>query len=202
MSRFLVLVFMLVMSPSLSWAVEAPRDQVHLVVPEILRGRFTQEHQISGATNPIVSSGRFVAAPAYGLIWSIEQPFPTSTIITPKGAGQSLGGIILKLPAKNLHHLYEMVSKALAGDWNDLEQDFTVTRDRAAGHWKMLLTPRQKDKSGLTYAKITVSGKKFVENIVMTKADGSYDALRFADQALSSTPLSTQELSAFSQIAQ
>lgn len=181
-------------------ALEAPPGQIHLDDHKILRGRFVQEHQMSGVDTPVQTSGRFVVAPAYGLIWDMEQPFPTSTIITPKGATQSIAGITMKLPAKNLRHLYDMVGRALAGDWNGLENDFVIVRSSKAHHWQMLLTPVQGDKPKLAYNVITVSGNRFVENIVMTKADGSYDSFDFTDESLSSEPMPDKEAAAFHQI--
>jgi len=202
MTRFFILLSAFVVFPFAAHAIEAPTGQIHIDTHTILRGRFVEEHQMNGGKNPMRSSGHFIVAPANGLIWSIEQPFPTSTIITPNGAVQDLGGVAVKLSVKNLHHLYNVVGGALAGDWYELEADYIITRGGNAQHWQMLMTPRPEGKSKLPYATITVSGSRFVENILMTKSDGNYDSLAFTDAALSPTPLTAKENAFFNEVRQ
>ena len=74
-----------------------------------------------------------------------------------------------------------MVSGALAGNWTELEEDFSIVRSGDAHHWQMFLTPHPSEKPKLPYTAITVSGSHFVENIVMVKADGSSDTFSFTD---------------------
>ncbi len=186
--------------PCAAGAVEAPAGQIRLDAAHVLRGHFVDERQIAGMDKPMRTTGSFVAAPARGLIWGIEKPFPTSTVVTPDGAFQALGNISLKLPAKNLHHLYEMLGGALAGDWSGLEQDFTITPSGSGGHWQMRMTPRHPENAKLPYAMITVSGGSFVENILMAKGDGSIDALHFSDEVLSPAPPTAGETALFDQV--
>jgi hypothetical protein len=195
--RYVLFIIFLVSFPFTVSAVEAPSGQTIIGADKVLRGRFVEEHRTNSSQNPLRSTGHFVVAPAHGLLWSIEKPFPTLTIITPRGLVQDIGGLAVKLPAKNLRHLYDMVGGALAGDWSGLEADFTITRAGSADHWQMLLTPRQNGKQNLPYATITIGGGPFVENIVMTKTDGRYDAFSFGDAVLSDAQLSTQESAAF-----
>jgi hypothetical protein len=194
------LLFALLALPLPALAIDAPAGQTHINNNEVLRGNFTEERQMKGMANPMQTSGHFVVAPSRGLIWSIEQPFPTSTIITPNGLAQDVGGIAMKLPAKNLRHIYDMVGGALAGNWNDLENDFVVTRSGNDAHWQVLLTPRANGTSSLPYATITVSGSRFVEHIVMAKADGNYDAFNFSDAVLTSAPPSPMEITVFNEV--
>jgi hypothetical protein len=196
--RYFLLIVVFLSFPLTARATEAPSGQVVIDAHSVLRGRFVEEHQINQTQAPMQTSGHFVVAPDHGLIWGIEKPFPTLTIITPNGATQDVGGIALKLPTKNLHHIYDMVGGALAGDWKGLETEYNVKRDGAA-HWQMLLTPRTQNKQTLPYATITVSGSRFVENIVMTKIDGASDSFEFSDEALSSAPLTAAENAAFAE---
>ncbi len=176
-----------------AYAVDAPRGQVPLDLAHILRGAFTEEHQAKDAQAPLESTGHFVVAPAHGLIWGIEQPFPTSTVITADKAIQDVGGIALKLSAKNIRHLYDIVGRALAADWGGLEEDFAITPGGNGTHWQMVLVPRPTGKAALAYARITISGSRFVENIVMTKTDGSYDTLDFTHAVMAPAALTAQE---------
>jgi hypothetical protein len=200
MTRFFLLLIFLLVCPLAAQATDAPAGQIQINANQVLRGRFVEERQVKITDNPIETSGHFVAAPARGLIWSIEKPFPTSTIVTPNGAAQDIGGLALKLPAKNLPHLYAMVSAALSGDWSGLENEFTITRSGNAMHWQLLLTPRPNENLKQTYAAIAVSGGYFVENIVMTKTNNTYDSIGFSEEALSSQPLTANEVYAFNEV--
>ena len=200
MIRFFLLILALIVFPLTAKAVEAPAGQVRIDAGKVLRGHFVEDHQSAGTENPMHSSGHFIVAPANGLIWGIEKPFPTSTIISPNGAVQAVGGLVMRLPMKNIQHLYDTVGAALAGDWNGLNADFALTPGGDSHHWQMLLTPRPNGKAKLSYSTITVSGGRFVENIVMTKVDGSYDELNFTDEVLSPAPLSEKETASFNAI--
>jgi hypothetical protein len=198
MRPFLLTILFLAI-PFAAGAVEAPSGQTIIDGNKVLRGRFVEAHQMNPSQPPMQTMGHFIAAPAYGLIWGIEKPFPTSTIITQHGLVQDIGGMVMKLPTKNLRHLYDMVGGALAGDWRGLETDFDITPSGNAGHWQMLLTPRHDGKAKLPYAAITVSGSRFVENIVLTKADGSNDIFSFSDEVLSAAPPAAHEIAAFNE---
>ena len=193
--RFLLPVVLLGLFPLGALAADAPDGQVHINANQILRGRFTEDRQMKDTGGPpMLTSGSFVVAPTHGLIWTIEKPFPTSTIITPNGFVQDIGGLAVKLPAKkNLRHLYDTVSAALAGDWSGLDKDFIVTRGGNQSHWVMLLTPRPEAETKIPYTSISVSGSRYVENIVMMKADGGHDIFNFSDAALSEATLSAKE---------
>jgi hypothetical protein len=197
MMRLLLLTLFLLLVPCVSRAVEAPPGQARLGANDVLRGRFTEERQMKGFDAPMQTSGHFTVAPTHGLIWDIEKPFPTSTIITPNGMAQDLGGVALKLPVKNLRHLYDMIGGALAGDWNGLANDFTITRSGGAGHWQMLLTPRPDGQHSLSYTSITVTGGRFVENIAMIGTKNNSETMSFTDEALSSAPLGAREVAFF-----
>lgn len=191
--------FLLVLISASAFAVEAPSAQIPLASNQVLRGNFVQESQMKGLDQPLRWSGHFVVAPAHGLIWGIDKPFPTSTIVTPKGSVQQIGGVTVKLPIKNLQHLYAMVGGALIGDWSGLEKDYVITPGGDAAHWHMVLTPRQPAKSPLAYTSIVVSGARFIESIVLTKGDGNSDVLSFTDEVLDQAPLNAEETVAFNQ---
>ena len=194
------LIVLLATSSGATWAVEESSNSPSLNTQNVLRGQFVEEHLAAGGTAPLQSSGHFVAAPSLGLIWSLEKPFPTSTIITPHGAVQDVGGFAMPLSIKNLAHLYAIVRGALEGRWDVLNADFAITRtgDR---HWQRILTPRHNGTSALATTTIAVSGGRFIENIVMTKADGNCDSFHFSNESLSPAPPTAQEIAAFRKVA-
>ncbi len=174
-------------------AVDAPAAQAPISNGQILRGHFTELRQKLGDPTPMQTAGHFTVAPGFGLIWGIEQPFPTSTIVTPNGVAQEVGGMALKMPMKNLAHIFDMVGGALAGHWDALESDYVITPGGSAAKWQMVLTPRPDAPHKVTYSSITVSGGKFVENIAMLTANGTSDVFAFSDGDLATSAPTPQE---------
>ena len=59
---------------------------------QTLHGRFVQERHLQGLASTLKCSGTFVLAPGKGLIWRIEDPIQTTTVITPAGIRQIING--------------------------------------------------------------------------------------------------------------
>ena len=194
----LLLVGFITLNPIYAVAENATFGPQPFKQDEIVRGRFSEEKELAGMTAPFLASGHFTAAPQRGLIWDMEQPLPTASIITPTAAAQDIGGMAVKLPVKNLEHLYAMIYAALGGDWSALEQDYVLTR-QAGKPWHVKLAPRS-DRKNLGYAAIQVSGNRFVEQIDLVKQDGRHDRFRFSDMTSSPSPLNTRETHLFAEV--
>jgi hypothetical protein len=180
-----------------AWAGDLSTNQLSVGADKVLRGHFTEQHHVISGSAPIRSEGHFVAAPAYGLIWAVEKPFPTSTIITSNNAVQDFGGIKMKLPVKNLQALYVMISRALAGDWSALEKDYVISRSTDGRHWQMQLTPHKTKNTKLPYTAIKAEGGDFIEHIGLSRANGNAYTIDFIETTLSALPLSDTEAKSF-----
>jgi hypothetical protein len=178
-------------------AVEAPAGQAKISANQILRGQFTDERQVKGFDAPMRTTGHFVIAPGHGLLWMIEKPMATTTIVTATSSAQDIGGLAIKLPIKNLRHLYDMIGGALTGDWTQLEADFVIKQSGDVDHWQMLLTARPDSNAKLPYSVISVSGGRFVDAIVLSKADGTSETLNFTNATLATKPLTAAEVAMF-----
>lgn len=191
--------FLFAFIPFSAHAVEAPAGQVRIDQSQVLRGNFVHELKTATARQPWQTSGHFVIAPAHGLIWSVDKPILTATVVTPDQAVQQIAGVNVKLPIKNLRSLYDVICSALAGDWNKLDKDFTIKQQTNGKQWVVILTPRAEQQK-LPYQRIDVSGSPHVERILLTKADGGYDAVTFSNEVLSSAPLTDTERAIFNKI--
>jgi hypothetical protein len=197
MTRSLWFVFFLAMGLTVAHASE----QAAIGTGDILRGSFVEERHLQGFRGPMRSEGQFTVAPSHGLIWDVEKPFPSTTIITTFGLTQTIQGQqVTHLSAQKipfLLHLYDMLGGALAGSWQPLEADFKVVQTEDEAGWRAVLTPRQTDNLAMPYNTITVRGHRFVEQVVLAKSDGDFDTIIFSDPALSQRPLSAAENAAF-----
>ncbi|MGE5517509.1 MAG: outer membrane lipoprotein carrier protein LolA [Bacteroidota bacterium] len=169
-------------------------EDAMLKAGDVLRGRFVQERHLQGFAKPVRSEGSFVVAPGKGLIWRAETPFAVTTVVSPAGLVQSVGGTETnRLSADRLpflSKLYDMMSGALAGDWRALETTFKVTRNGA----DIALVPQRPDD--LTAQQISSIGARvgrFVERVEIVKPNGDFDRLSFLDQSVNGTPLDAAE---------
>jgi hypothetical protein len=204
--RFLLFVLLVSLVPSVVLAADADTTAETILVrnSDVLRGSFTEEKHLQGFNGPINSEGHFVVAPEHGVIWDIEKPFATTTVITPVGLVQSVGGVnVMRLPAQKIPfmlRLYDMLGGVLAGNWKALETDFIVTRSGDDQNWQVMLSPRHTNNPAMPFSSITVSGHQFVENVVLLKPDGDSDSLTFLHEVLSSKPPSAAEKRAFNSV--
>ena len=162
---------------------------------QTLHGRFVQARNLKGISSTLKSEGTFVMAPGKGLIWRIEDPIQTVTIITPDGIRQIINGSeVQRIDAAKvpfISHFYDMLDGALMGDWTAMRHDFAVQTkgDRAA--WRTILTPvRPNDPIAGMLASIVISGGKMVDGVEISRANGDSERIAFLDQTVSGVALS------------
>lgn len=164
-----------------------------------LHGRFQQERHLKGITTvTLTSSGSFVLAPGEGLIWRIEQPIQTVTVITPVGIRQIVNGSeVQRIEASHvpvITHFYDMLNGALTGDWSAMHHDFAVQTTGDQRAWRTTLTPlRAADPIVGMLSSIVITGAKMVDAVNIVRANGDSERLTFLDQTISDVPLSESD---------
>jgi hypothetical protein len=169
-----------------------------LAAGQTLHGRFVEERHLKGLSSTLKSEGSFVLAPGKGLIWRIEQPIQTLTVITPAAIRQIINGSeVQHIDAARvpfIAHFYDMLNGSLIGDWSAMRHDFVVksTGDRQA--WRTVLTPLQPDDpiAGML-ASIVISGGKMVDSVDINRTNGDSEHMAFLDQKVSNVPLVGEE---------
>ncbi|MDY0885222.1 outer membrane lipoprotein carrier protein LolA [Dongia soli] len=168
---------------------------------EILRGRFTQERSLQGFQAPLKSEGSFVVAQGKGLIWTVEKPYPTTTVITPNGLVQEArGNETLRLPASRvpfLTRLYDMLSGTMTGDWNAMKSQFSIETAGTAENWTLQLRPKSAGGASMPISEMRIQGGRYVNDVDMHRPSGDRDRLQFHDQTVGSGPLSEAETKLF-----
>lgn len=193
---FLALMFLLsLQNESNAQSLSGPQE---LKPGEILRGRFTQHRELQGLKAPLRSEGRFILVQGKGLLWHSEKPFEVITIISATGLTQVVGGAeIMRLSASRvpiLAHLSEVLSAALSGNLTALQRDFMLSTESSGETWKFVLMPHSSSNSALNPIRsMHLSGRQFLEEVVVEKAQGDRDRLNFLDQTKTTVPLSDEE---------
>ena len=165
---------------------------------QTLHGRFEQARNLKGIASTLKSDGTFVLAPGRGLIWRIQDPIQTTTVITPAGIRQIINGSeVQRIDAAKvpfIAHFYDMLNGALMGDWTAMRHDFAVQTTGDRGAWRTLLTPlRPTDPIAGMLASITITGGEMVDGVEISRTNGDSERIAFLDQAVSSVALSGDE---------
>lgn len=182
----------------------ASADDLQLGAPlkagDVLRGHFTQERSLQGFQAPLKSEGSFIVAAGKGLIWKVEKPFATTTIITPSGLVQtSQGTETMRLPAAQIPfiaHLYDMLSGTMTGDLSGLKEQFQVETSGSPEKWSLHLTPKEAaagDAQNMPIQRMDLTGDRYVESVDIHRQSGDRDLLAFSGQRIDRQPLSPEE---------
>lgn len=162
---------------------------------QTLHGRFVQARHLKGLASTLKSEGTFVLAPGRGLIWRIEDPIQTITVITPAGIRQIINGSEVQhidaARAPFIAHFYDMLNGALMGDWAAMRHDFAVKTTGDRGAWRTVLTPLlPNDPIAGRLASIIITGGKMVDSVDINRTNGDSERMAFLDQMGSSVALS------------
>lgn len=172
---------------------------------EVLRGNFVQLRQMKGFDKPLKAEGRFTIAPGYGLIWRVEKPFASVTVITKTGLLQETAGTrttalsVKKMPF--VAQLYDLIGGMLTGDMEALQKPFVVERLPAGEGWRIRLTPKKRGDAMMPFVEIRAHGGRAVEDVVMVKTGGDTDTLTFSNVAVVKAAPSDEEKADFGRSA-
>jgi hypothetical protein len=159
-----------------------------LVKGQSLRGRFEQQRFLQGFQAPLKSSGTFVLSPGLGLIWKTETPFALTTVMSPAGLVQEVGGReTMRLPSARIpfmSKLYAMLGGALTGDWEGLSSAFNITRKAEGKGWRLKLEPMRADDPSMPIRMMDLHGSRFLEDVDVVKPNGDHDRIVFLNQKL------------------
>jgi Outer membrane lipoprotein carrier protein LolA-like len=163
-----------------------------------LHGRFEQTRNLKGISAKLKSSGSFVLVPDQGLVWRIEQPIQSTTVITKEGVQEIINGNdVQRIEAARvplISHFYDMLGGALMGDWSAMRHDFAVKTTGDHRAWQTVLTPLHSDDP-ITGAlsSVVITGGAMVDQVDIRRANGDSEQLTFLEQKISTAPISTDD---------
>ncbi len=143
---------------------------------DITRGEFTQIRQLPELTRPLRSSGRFVHDVDRGILWQVDEPAPSTLVITPGGLyrnGERQSG------ASPMTTLRPVFRALFSGDMARLQDHFEVTTKAVDVGWELELSPRDSSLAD-ALASITLSGDAYPHKVMIKEGEGGRTELRFA----------------------
>ena len=195
MLRKLLMCSVVIASSALAAPSAAQQVNAKLTPFDTLHATFIEEKHVEGLTKPLRSTGRLVYARAHGLLWLVEKPLASETLMTPTRLVQRVKGrvtVALDVAAQpSMQVISRLFVASLTGDWAKLDADFDLTGEVKADSWKLVLTP----KGGL-FSKIAkrleITGNSAVDRVELFERSGDTTTTTFAGHVFNA-PLTPDE---------
>lgn len=184
MKRLLTALTLLCLS-SQAFAFDLQQLSAQLAKPVVVEGRFSQEKHLRALPQPLISTGNFVLAREFGLLWLLETPLKQDYRITTAGIArrqtqdQAQGWQLLpgKSAGAEQNRLFLAV---LQGDSSGLQRDFELQLSGDAQAWKLTLTPRSLLLQQV-FRQINIDGGELVQRIELLETQGDSTVLNMID---------------------
>lgn len=186
--------------------VQAADPQVEAITatmarPDVLRGQFTQEKQVSGFSNPLRSQGRFVVAREHGVIWTTLKPFPSEVVVTADRilSRQRDGSTRVELDARQqpaLRSVNAVMFALMSGDVQALSSQFNVAATREGRGWRLHLTPKS-SMLARAFRSLTLHGDRHVREVEIVEANDDRTRIRFSEMSEAPATLDADEARRF-----
>ncbi|WP_164521448.1 outer membrane lipoprotein carrier protein LolA [Iodobacter ciconiae] len=167
-----------------------------LVQPEVLRGDFEQNKQVSGFKKPLVSRGDFLVARDSGVLWRTQTPFASTLKLSrDEIVAKQEGAVTFRLSASkepSVRMINGLLFSLMNGDVSSLGELFKIEGSVSGKAWQLTLTPRQA-ALGKIMRKIELSGDQFVRRILLDEASGDQTLIRLSAQNTEPAKLSKDE---------
>ncbi|KPG68085.1 outer membrane lipoprotein carrier protein LolA [Stenotrophomonas maltophilia] len=158
--------------------------------PDVLRGQFSQEKQVSGFKNPLRSQGRFVVARQHGVIWTTLKPFPSEVVVTADrilSRQQQRAQQHARNTGKHraMRSVNAIMVALMSGDVQALSSQFNVAASREGQGWRLRLTPKSA-MLAKAFESLTLQGDRYVRQVEIVEANKDRTQIQFS--ALSEAP--------------
>ncbi|BAP42956.1 outer membrane lipoprotein carrier protein LolA [Pseudomonas sp. 21LCFQ02] len=164
-----------------TWAFDLQQLSEQLSRPAAIEGRFIQEKHLRALPQPLTSTGRFVLARDFGLLWLLETPLKQDYRITANGIARREAQGWQMLPNKSAGAEHNRLFLAvLQGDSSGLQRDFELQLSGDAQDWKLTLLPRSLLLQQI-FRQINIDGGELVRQIELLEAQGDRTVLKMID---------------------
>ncbi|KQQ54009.1 hypothetical protein ASF84_19645 [Pseudomonas sp. Leaf127] len=171
----------LLCASSLAHAFDLQQLSAQLGKPAVVEGRFSQEKHLRALPQPLVSTGNFVLARDFGLLWLLETPLKQDYRIDQAGIARRQGQTWQLLPGKSAGAEQNRLFLAvLQGDSSGLQRDFELQLSGDAQAWKLTLIPRSLLLQQV-FRQINIDGGELVHRIELLETQGDRTVLNLID---------------------
>jgi outer membrane lipoprotein-sorting protein len=143
----------------------------------VVRGNFEQEKTLSRLNRSLKSSGNFIIASGFGMVWDTLKPFPSilalgkDYLIQSRPNGQKT--VLSAQGNETFLRMAEVISAVFSGNSQGLMDNFKVyySPGIAAAEWELGLTPKD-TAIGFFAEKIIMKGSATIRSIQIYEQNG------------------------------
>lgn len=171
--------------------------QQQLRATPIVRGHFVQQKFLRSLPQPLTSRGDFTLAAGRGLLWLLRSPIVQDLRISANGiARRGPDGAWQALPQQTgAGRENRLFLSVLAGDTNDLRENFDLSLSGGPDAWQLTLLPRSVLLRQI-FENIQINGGRLVHRIELREVQGDRSVLQMTDAAAAEA-LTPEEQRAF-----
>ena len=168
---------------------------------QYVQGQFKMDRYFADRNIPLQSTGSFILAPATGLIWQTEIPFPTTTVLSDQGIVRidDQGNLEQLVRGNHFRQFVQLISAVLSGNWGALASRFDISHTIVENNqWQITLTARNNSQIASQIRQIIVTGDKFVHHARLEKPFGDRDEITLFNRVVNNLPLPEKIAETFS----
>ena len=150
-----------------------------------VRGTFEQEKFISSLNRSLKSSGNFIIAAGFGMVWDTVRPFPSTLVLGKDYIIQSRPGgqrnVISAHGNETFIRLADVISTVFTGNARGLIDNFEVYYRERNASWEMALIPLDRAINAFA-STIMMTGDTIIRSIHITEQNNDTIKYILSDQ--------------------
>lgn len=192
---FAVLAFSLMITQAKATVFDYPLNEKHIVdivelfrtlqENKIIRGDFKQIKTIKKINKNFISTGKFTIASTYGILWKMQDPFPSQTAISKTKITQiSANGTQTEINISGntiLQQISQTINAVFSGNRIELQNNFHVFFEKKDSKWTIGLIPKE-NAIKKQISNIILNGEKWIDSVDLIDGDGVPLHYEFSNQ--------------------
>lgn len=167
----------------------------------VIRVEFQQTRQISGLSQPLVSSGNLIISIKDGLWWNQKKPFSLTLLLTENRMVQTMTGqpaqVITVQSNPQMFQFNHLLTALFHADRAVLEKNFNLDlQDVGQNRWILILKPKTTPLDKL-FRQITLTGADLLETIEIDDMQNDKSSIRFFNHQIRPERLTDEESKRF-----
>ena len=166
----------------------------------VVKGSFEQEKILNRLNRSLKSSGNFIIAYGYGMVWDTVKPFPSALALGKNYLVQSRPGgertVLSAAGNETFIRMAEVISAVFSGNISGLMENFKVFYSGVPSSWEMGLLPLDRAINNFAL-RITMKGDSVIKSITVYEQSGDTIIYGLSNHSYSSD-LSVHEKTFFS----
>lgn len=179
--RHTLVLLLLLPGPVLAFDLDDLQERLDQT--ETLKGRFEQQRYLADLDTRLKSTGHFLYERDTRMVWVLETPIEDRLVFTTENAAGSMDEDSAAGTGneRQRQQVGTLLLQLLQGDWQALQERFTLEVTGTSEAWQVTLTPKA-EALRQRFTRIELKGARYLENAALYAANEDVLKVRFFDQ--------------------